>query len=237
MFFVPNQYIYSMRQMNAIHALNSLMGEPSQRTRFTKEEDERLKQLVSYQDTPNWNDIARYMHNRSARQCRERYNNYLRPTLVNGPWTEEENYLLTSLYEKYGPKWSLIAQSFNGRSAVNIKNHHSSLVSQLIVKNRSDRVIKSNEHQKINQKENVPIQNDDNIDFSLNQTLNNDNKANSSEHETNLIPKIENDHASRSKHEIDDHSFDNMFANFQNEEDFLWSSSLVPATDDNVMAF
>lgn len=214
--FVPNQYFYSFRQLNAMNVFNSLVCENSQRTRFTKEEDERLRHLVSYQDPPNWNDIARYMHHRTARQCRERYNNYLRPTLVNGPWSEEENFLLTSLYEKYGPKWSLIAQSFNGRSAVNVKNHHSSLVSQSMVKNRSNRVIQSQEKQKID-----------------NFITNNENDSRIANQEKSS--KVEN--KQNDGHENEEHSFDNMFANFQNEEDFLWSSSLVPSADDNLMAF
>ena len=203
--------------MNAINALNSLLAESSQRTRFTKEEDERLKQLVSYQDPPNWNDIARYMHHRTARQCRERYNNYLRPTLTNGPWTEEEDYLLTSLYEKHGPKWSLIAQNFTGRSAVNVKNHHSSLVSQLMVKNRSNRVTKANEEQLKTECQNNNIQ------------------TSSATPETNFA--IKNKEIKHEEQATDDHTFDNMFSNFQNEEDFLWSSTLVATTDDNLMAF
>ena len=202
MMFLPNQYYYTYNTVTAVPVIpttTTLSSESSQRTRFTKEEDERLKQLVSCQDSPNWNEISRYMTNRTARQCRERYNNYLRPTLTNGPWTKEENELLIALYEKYGPKWSLISQSFNGRSSVNVKNHHSSLSSQLILKNRSSSAIKSDKQpdKAKDTHTQAPPKKDD---LSI-------NNANTKK----IIDKNK-----KAKKETVDHLFENMFSNFQN---------------------
>lgn len=129
MMFAPSQFYYY--QYPAYQPIKQMSIESQQRTRFTKPEDELLKKLVESQKQPNWNEIALKLKNRTARQCRERYNNYLRPNLINGPWTKEEEELLIQLYEKYGPKWSLISQSFNSRSPVNIKNHHSSMIGHL----------------------------------------------------------------------------------------------------------
>ena len=113
-----------------VPSISTKNSEASQRSRFTKEEDELLKKLMNSQSQPKWSEIARFFNNRTARQCRERYNNYLRPEIVNGPWSSEEDYLLVQLFEKYGPKWSLISQNFNARSAVNVKNHYATLSSQ-----------------------------------------------------------------------------------------------------------
>jgi hypothetical protein len=44
------------------------------------------------------------------------------PGLVNGPWSQAEDSLLTQLYTQYGPKWSFIAKQFQGRSDANVKN-------------------------------------------------------------------------------------------------------------------
>lgn len=102
------------------------------RSRFTKEEDDRLKNIVeSQKDRIDWNQISLLMDGRTPRQCRERYTNYLRPNLLNGAWTEEEDRILDKLYEKMGPQWSKIAQYFPNRSDVNIKNHHTCIVNRL----------------------------------------------------------------------------------------------------------
>lgn len=134
-----------MQAMSLIRHQFIPLHESGLRIRFTKEEDERLKQLVSLYDSPNWADISKYMVPRSPRQCRERYNNYLRPNLINGKWTKEEDKLLNDLFQQYGPKWSLISQSFKSRSPVNVKNHYSSLLAQMAMKERLLNNAQSNE--------------------------------------------------------------------------------------------
>ncbi|CAE7882868.1 myb, partial [Symbiodinium sp. KB8] len=49
-------------------------------------------------------------------QCLHRWQKVLKPGLVKGPWTVEEDDRLTELVTKYGTKdWSLIATNFKGR--------------------------------------------------------------------------------------------------------------------------
>ena len=134
MMFVPNQFVFPYAPINSYTPMKPSNTDAHQRSRFTKEEDELLKQLVESQRKPNYSEISKYFQNRTARQCRERYNYYLRPDLINGPWTQEEEELLAKLYEQYGPKWALISQSFDSRSPVNIKNHHSSMISRAALK-------------------------------------------------------------------------------------------------------
>lgn len=106
------------------------------RNRFSPEEDRKLRQLVGNKKAPNWNEIAYNMENRSARQCRERYINYLRVDLTTKRWTKEEDLILLDMFEKYGPKWSIISQQFSNRSSVNIKNHYSSLLHHKTLKRK-----------------------------------------------------------------------------------------------------
>ena len=98
----------------------------SARQMFTMEEDNRLCELVSEYGDRNWRVISRQMPNRTTRQCRERYRNYLSPKVKNGPWTQEEDILLEQKYIEYGPKWATIAKFFPSRSDVNIKNRWAS---------------------------------------------------------------------------------------------------------------
>ena len=90
--------------------------------RFTKEEDIKLLTLVSKYGPKNWKAISQEMNNRCGRQCRDRYVNYLSPDVKKTKWTIHEDRLLVDLYNQWGPKWSVIASKFKGRTASSVKN-------------------------------------------------------------------------------------------------------------------
>ena len=92
------------------------------KNKFTAEEDKLLIELASKSKVHNWNDIAEALGTRNARQCRERWNNYLNPTLRNDPWTEEEDRLLLEKHHELGTHWNKIAKSFKNRSDNSIRN-------------------------------------------------------------------------------------------------------------------
>ena len=75
-----------------------------QKSPFTPEEDARLKELVAEKGDRQWNVIQGLMPGRNARQCRERWRNYLSPEVKNGPWTKEEDEIpefVKELLQKY----------------------------------------------------------------------------------------------------------------------------------------
>ena len=92
------------------------------KNKFTAEEDKLLIELASKSKVHNWNDIAEQLGTRNARQCRERWNNYLNPTLRNDPWTEEEDRLLLEKHRELGTHWNKISKSFKNRSDNSIRN-------------------------------------------------------------------------------------------------------------------
>lgn len=106
--------------------------QPPKRQKFSQVEDYVLRQLVQiHGDHGRWGEIARTLGNgRTLRQCRERYKNYLSPHLRNGPWTPEEEKLLTEKYNEIGPHWSKMTKFFDGRSDVNIKNHYVTMITR-----------------------------------------------------------------------------------------------------------
>ncbi|OHS92783.1 Myb-like DNA-binding domain containing protein [Tritrichomonas foetus] len=104
-----------------------LIDENRQRFRFSNKEDVILLSLVK-DGKPKWNEIALNLPGRTARQCRERYTNYLRPDLNKSQWTIQEDEMLGQKYQIYGPQWKIISTFFPGRSPVNVKNHHSCLL-------------------------------------------------------------------------------------------------------------
>jgi len=92
------------------------------RQKFIQDEDEKLRELVKHYGTNDWKNIASMMQNRSPRQCRERWKNYLSPDVSNQPWTDEEDRLLDEKFKELGKQWSKIAKFFPGRTDINIKN-------------------------------------------------------------------------------------------------------------------
>lgn len=94
------------------------------RTKFSAAEDELLRKTVQKFGPRKWNSIAKHIPGRTARQCRDRFQNYLSPDLINGPWTQEEDQLLIQKVNEFGPYWSKINKFFVGRSPNNIKNRY-----------------------------------------------------------------------------------------------------------------
>jgi hypothetical protein len=93
---------------------------------FGTDEDARLIQLVKVCN--GWEAVASQMWGRTARQCRERWANYLKPSVQNGPWTETEDHLLLFKINELGRCWSVISNFFPQRSENDIKNRwHSHL--------------------------------------------------------------------------------------------------------------
>jgi hypothetical protein len=93
------------------------------RHKFLKAEDDQLRTLVERFGEKSWTVIASYMRRRTPRQCRERYKNYLSPSVTNRPWSPEEEALLVEKVSQLGQRWAKIACFFDGRSDVNVKNH------------------------------------------------------------------------------------------------------------------
>lgn len=107
-------------EMNIIQ--NNMLDTRKDRKFFTSNEDELLKMIAWRYGAKNWILIASMIPGKTARQCRDRYMNYLAPGLCHSEWTKDEDDLLKKLYKEYGPKWSLISKQLPNRSPINVKN-------------------------------------------------------------------------------------------------------------------
>ncbi|XP_041365718.1 myb-related protein B-like isoform X2 [Gigantopelta aegis] len=86
-------------------------------SRWSREEDEKLKKLVDAKGLNDWASIAHLFTDRSEVQCQYRWNKVLNPELIKGPWTKEEDDKVTELVQKFGAKrWTLISRQLKGRS-------------------------------------------------------------------------------------------------------------------------
>jgi hypothetical protein len=91
-------------------------------SKFTLAEDEQLRTLVESIGTNDWCEIAKRMVGRNARQCKERWMNYLSPTLNTAAWTRDEDFLLIQKYTEFGSRWTQIANFFPNRTDSMLKN-------------------------------------------------------------------------------------------------------------------
>ncbi|EAY09222.1 Myb-like DNA-binding domain containing protein [Trichomonas vaginalis G3] len=90
--------------------------------KFSEEEDRKLIQIVQTMGTNDWKKIAAHLKTRNARQCRERWNNYINPDLNESEWTVDEDELLIKLQKEYGTAWNKIAKYFDKRSDNALRN-------------------------------------------------------------------------------------------------------------------
>ena len=109
-----------MRKRTDNHNLR-LAGPLSKKIKFTSAEDEKLKSLVEKYSTKDWKKIASYLPPRTARQCRERWTNYINPELSQNPWTKEEDKALIIIHQQIGNHWKKIGKYLPQRSKNSIK--------------------------------------------------------------------------------------------------------------------
>lgn len=118
----------------------------SPRRPFTVEEDARLIEIMNHNHFTSWRNVANQMSNRTSRQCRERWSNYLSPSIRNDPWTSTEDNLLVEKLNENGHSWSVLCRFFNGRSENDVKNRwYSHLRYQTIMVDDKYKMVDSSE--------------------------------------------------------------------------------------------
>ena len=70
--------------------------------KWTKQEDESLKNIVPIYGEKQWRKIASHMNGRTSIQCLHRWTKILKPGLIKGPWTHLEDKKLLDWVEKEG---------------------------------------------------------------------------------------------------------------------------------------
>lgn len=85
--------------------------------KWTSSEDDLLRVYVAKFGEKKWKKISDLILTRSPLQCLHRWTKILKPGMIKGPWTLDEDQKLIQWVKIYGPnKWSLSARLIVGRN-------------------------------------------------------------------------------------------------------------------------
>jgi hypothetical protein len=94
------------------------------RVKFTDDEDREIRSLVVQLGTDAWDQVAEAMSSqRTKRQVRERWQNYICPEL-DPQYTEADDQMLENLYIQMGPQWTKIAVAIGKKSGILTRNRY-----------------------------------------------------------------------------------------------------------------
>lgn len=89
--------------------------------KFSDAEDKKLKDMVSRLGTNNWSIISKQFKDKTPKQCRDRWRNYVDPELRHDMWSVEEDEMLIEKFKQIGSKWTVMMKYFNHRSSNDIR--------------------------------------------------------------------------------------------------------------------
>ncbi|EYU23537.1 hypothetical protein MIMGU_mgv1a021445mg [Erythranthe guttata] len=90
---------------------------------WSEDEDNKLRSYILRYGHWNWRLLPKYAGlARCGKSCRLRWVNYLKPGVIKGNFTKQEENLIVELHSQLGPKWSSIAANLPGRTDNDIKN-------------------------------------------------------------------------------------------------------------------
>nr|CCA15827.1 myblike DNAbinding protein putative [Albugo laibachii Nc14] len=119
--------------------------EKSNPRRWTKQEDEALRLAVERSGERNWKTIADQVPGRNHTQCLQRWTKVLKPGLIKGHWTIEEDNKLKGLVANVIRNWGHVASMIPGRTSKQCRerwcNHLDPSINKGSYSEEEDRII------------------------------------------------------------------------------------------------
>ena len=112
----------ALYQQTTVAQMEQPQRQGHKRGPWSQAEDTFLMVLVNQTQPHNWVKIAETLGSRSAKQCRERYHQNLKPSLNHDPISETEGKMIEQMVATMGKRWADIARKLHGRSDNQVKN-------------------------------------------------------------------------------------------------------------------
>ena len=102
---------------------------------WSQEEDNTLLKYAKLYKERHWEEISKHFRTKTALQCFSRYNR-IRPGIIRGKWTKEEDNKISQLVGLYGKSWSKIAKKFKTRNGKQIRDRYLNVLDPSINKGK-----------------------------------------------------------------------------------------------------
>ena len=126
----PSPSSFSYYSPNIFH-----ISKIKNKKKWTTEEDFLLISLADQYKEKHWKSISTHFPNKNPLQCFSRYKR-IRPGIIKGSWSKEEDAKIINLVKTYGKSWSKIAKLFHSRNGKQIRDRYTNVLDPEITKGK-----------------------------------------------------------------------------------------------------